>query len=63
MCTFRTILLGQISPACGPNMYQINVWRDFRLPVSAVATVTRKNFNGKFTAKNDFPMGILHYNY
>ena len=28
-----------------------NVWRDFRLQVSAFAVVARKNFNGKFTAK------------
>ena len=34
-----------------------NVWRDFRLPVSAFATVARKRFNGKFTAKIDSPIG------
>ena len=34
-----------------------NVWRDFRLPMSAIATVARKSFNGKFTAKIDFPIG------
>ena len=28
-----------------------NVWRDFRLQMSALATVARKSFNGKFTAK------------
>ena len=28
-----------------------NVWRDFRL-----ATVARKSFNDKFTAKIDFPI-------
>ena len=28
-----------------------NVWRDFRLPMSALARVARKSFNGKFTAK------------
>ena len=37
----------QISPACGPNTYY--VWRDFRLPMSALATVAGKSFNGKFT--------------
>ena len=29
-----------------------NVWRDFRLPMSAVATLTRKNLNDKFTLIN-----------
>ena len=41
------------------NMVQTfsrNVWRDFRLPVSALETVTRK-FNGKFTAKTHFTIG------
>ena len=37
-----------------------NVWRDFRLPMSALATVARKSFNGKFTAKIDFLIDILH---
>ena len=31
-----------------------SVWRDFRLPMSALATVARKSLNGKFTAKIDF---------
>ena len=31
--------------------------RDFRLPMSALTTVARKSFNGKFTAKIDFPIG------
>ena len=34
-----------------------NVWRDFRLPMSALATVTRKSFNDKFTAKTDIAIG------
>ena len=34
-----------------------NVWRDFRLPMSALETVARKSFNGKFTAKIEFPIG------
>ena len=34
-----------------------NVWRDFRLPMSA--TVAGKNFNGKFTAKVDLPIGYF----
>ena len=29
----------------------INVWRDFRLPVSSFATVAQKGFYRKFTAK------------
>ena len=31
----------QISPACGPNTYHLsnNVWRDFRLLMSALAMV------------------------
>ena len=28
-----------------------------RLPMSALATVARKSFNGKFTTKIDFPIG------
>ena len=34
-----------------------NIWRDFRLPMSALATVARKSFSDKFTAKIDFPIG------
>ena len=34
-----------------------NVWRDFRLPVSALAMVAWKSLKGKFTAKIDFPIG------
>ena len=33
-----------------------NAWRDFRLPVSALATVAGKSFHGKFTTKIDFPI-------
>ena len=33
-----------------------NAWKDFRLTVSAFATVARKKFIGKFTAKIDFPI-------
>ena len=36
-----------------------NVWKDFRLPMSALATVAQKSFSGKFTAKIDFP--IRHF--
>ena len=34
-----------------------NVWRYFRLPMSALARIARKSFNGEFTAKIDFPIG------
>ena len=34
-----------------------NVWKDFRLPESAFATVARESFNGKFSAKIDLPNG------
>ena len=36
-----------------------NVWRDFRLPMSALATVAGKSFNGKFTPKIDIPLGYF----
>ena len=36
-----------------------NVWRDFRISMLALTTVARKSFNGKFTAKIDFPIGHL----
>ena len=38
-----------------------NVWRDFRLPMSALATVAGKSYNGKFTAKIDFPFVRAFY--
>ena len=34
-----------------------NVWRDFRLPMLAIAKVAQKSFKVKFTAKIDFPVG------
>ena len=36
-----------------------NVWRDFRLPMSALATVAGKSFNGKFAPKTDFSIGYF----
>ena len=36
-----------------------NVWRDLRLPMSALATVAGESFDGKFTAKIDFPTGYF----
>ena len=37
-----------------------NVWRDFRLPMSAIATVAWKSLNGKFTAKIDVPIEYFY---
>ena len=48
--------LAQISSACGPNCVSNNVWIDFTLPLVAFETVARERFNGKFTAKIDFPI-------
>ena len=50
-----------ILPACGAITYQIMYGENFRLPMSAFAIEARKNFNGKFTAKIDFPIGHYHY--
>ena len=36
-----------------------NVWRDFKVLMSALATVAGKSFNGKLTAKIDFPIGYF----
>ena len=38
-----------------------DIWRDFKLPMSALATVAGKSFNDKFTAKIDFPLGYYFY--
>ena len=59
MVHFGAYDLLQISPARNPKYISNNVWRDFKLPVSAFATVARKSFNGKFTAKIDFPIGYF----
>ena len=37
---FRPYDFVQISPACGPNAYQKNVWRNFRLSMSALLMLT-----------------------
>ena len=57
VCSNFTVL------ASGTNIFFFlrNVWRDFRLPMSAVATVARKSFNGKFTVKMNFQLGMLFY--
>ena len=36
-----------------------NVFRDFRLPMSALATVAGKNCNGNFAAKIDLSIGLF----
>ena len=36
-----------------------NVWRDFRLSMTSLETVTRKTLKGKFTEKIDFPIGYF----
>ena len=38
-----------------------NVWRDFRLPMSALATVARKSFMANLQQKLIFRSGILFY--
>ena len=40
---FGSFDLVQISPVCGPNTYQI-IWKDFRPPVSAFATIGKFHF-------------------
>ena len=47
----------QISLTYGANIFLRNVWRDFRLLMSALAAVAQKSSDGKLTAKNDFPIG------
>ena len=42
------------SPACEPYVSK-KLWRDFKLPVLAFATLARKIFHGKFAAEIDFP--------
>ena len=43
------------------QLFLRNVWKDLKLPMSALATVTRKRFKGKFTAKKkkDFSLGYF----
>ena len=37
----------------------VGLWSDFRLPMSALATIAGKSFNGKFAAKIHFPIGYF----
>ena len=60
LCNLDLIRSVQMSLACGTfKHFQRNVWRDFRLPMSALAMVERKSFSGKFNAKINFP--IRHF--
>ena len=56
-CIFRTIRFCSNFTSMWSKYVSNNVWRDFQLPMSALATVARKSFNVKFTAKIDFPIG------
>ena len=49
-----TIQFVPISPACGPNTYQIMYGE-----ILDLATVAGKSFKGKFTAKIDFSIGYF----
>ena len=55
---FRPYDFVQISLECDTYFLR-NVWKDFRLPMSALPTVAGKSFNSKFTAKIDFPIGYI----
>ena len=52
--TFQTIRFGSNFANMWSKYISKNVWRDFRLLVSAAATVVRKSFNGEFIATNWF---------
>ena len=54
LCTFGTIQFDSNFPSIWIKYLSNNVRRNLRLLVSAFATVARKNFNGKYTAKIDF---------
>ena len=48
LCSLNHTILFKIHQHVVQILFSMNVWRDFRLPISALATVTRKSFNGKF---------------
>ena len=56
-CIFLTLRFGSNFASMWSKHASNTVWRDFRLPVSAFAAVARTSFNGKFTAKINFPIG------
>ena len=53
-CTFQTIQFVSNFASMSFKYISSKVWTN-RLLVSAFATVARKSFNGRFTAKLDFP--------
>ena len=60
LCSLDHTIFVQISPACGPNTYQIIYGEIFDFhAMLALATVAGKSFNGKFTATIDFPLGYF----
>ena len=56
-CSFWTVRFALNFASMYSKYVSNNVWSYFRLSVSVFATVARKIFNGKFTAKIDFPIG------
>ena len=56
-CSLDHTILFQFYEHVVQTFFLRNVWRDFRLSMSALATVTRKSSNSKFTVKIDFPIG------
>ena len=58
---FRQYDFVQISLAFGKSIFKGMYGEAFVIPMSALATVVGKIFNGKFTAKVDFRSGILCY--
>ena len=62
-CTFWAIQFGSNFASKWSKYVSNNVRRDFRLPVSAFATVARKVFNGKFTAKIHVPISTFMLSY
>ena len=57
-CAFWRIRFGSKFASMWFKYVSNNVWRDFRLPVPAFATVLRKSFNGTFLQKLIFRLGI-----
>ena len=49
----------KISLAFSINIFLRNVWRYFRLPMSALVMIAGMSFNVKFTAKIDFSIRYL----
>ena len=58
-CILRTIRFCSNFTSMWSKYLSNNVWRDFRLPMSPLATVAGKSFNSKLTAKIDFLLGYF----